>query len=125
MNRMKLLTISKLVIFIVGGFLLLTELESCKHEPIILNGQDLPISTPTSTPSVDGATLYTVNCASCHGPLATSAKLGTSATLIQTGISTVNNMKSLSFLTKINPQCIALHLSELHILSEYLCRKCV
>ena len=40
-----------------------------------------PATTPTPTP-IDGAALYAQNCASCHGPLATSSKLGRTAAQI-------------------------------------------
>jgi YVTN family beta-propeller protein len=39
-----------------------------------------PVTTPT--PTADGAALYAANCASCHGPLATSAKAGRTAAQI-------------------------------------------
>jgi mono/diheme cytochrome c family protein len=42
-----------------------------------------PGTTPTPTPTpIDGAALYAQNCASCHGPLATSTKLGRTAAQI-------------------------------------------
>jgi len=40
-----------------------------------------PATTPTPTP-IDGAALYAQNCASCHGPLATSSKIGRTAAQI-------------------------------------------
>lgn len=43
-----------------------------------------PTPTPTPAPAPDGAALYAANCASCHNPLATSAKKGATATQIQT-----------------------------------------
>lgn len=64
-------------------------------------------SSPSPTPSADGATLYANYCASCHGPLAASAKLGATAAKIQNGINTVSNMKSLSSLTSAQIQAIA------------------
>jgi hypothetical protein len=42
--------------------------------------------------SHDGAALYTANCASCHGPLATSVKKGASAILITSAIATKPQM---------------------------------
>ena len=104
---MKRLAILRWILLICSGIILISELQSCKHDAITINGQDLPITAPTTTPSLDGASLYTVNCASCHGPLATSAKLGVSATLIQTGITTISNMNSLAFLTVGQVQAIA------------------
>jgi mono/diheme cytochrome c family protein len=38
--------------------------------------------TPPAPPPADGAALYASTCASCHGPLATSAKLGRTAAQI-------------------------------------------
>lgn len=42
-----------------------------------------PAPTPTPTPTPDGAALYAANCASCHNPLASSAKKGATAAQIQ------------------------------------------
>jgi cytochrome c553 len=44
---------------------------------------------------VDGAALYATNCASCHGGLATSAKIGRTAAQITTAIATVPSMSAL------------------------------
>jgi mono/diheme cytochrome c family protein len=63
-----------------------------------------PASTPTP---IDGTSLYAADCAGCHGPLASSTKLGASAALIQTGISTIGAMSSLSSLTPAQIQAIA------------------
>lgn len=41
---------------------------------------------PGQPGQVDGATLYAANCSSCHGPLASSAKKGTTASVIQSAI---------------------------------------
>ncbi len=57
--------------------------------------------------STDGAILYSSYCANCHGPLASSAKIGATATQIQSGISVVPDMKSLSILTTAQKQAIA------------------
>lgn len=46
-----------------------------------------------------GKTLYTTNCAQCHGAVATSTKLGRTAAQISLGISTVGQMSGLKFLT--------------------------
>jgi predicted CxxxxCH...CXXCH cytochrome family protein len=59
----------------------------------------------TTTP--DGATLYANNCATCHGPLASSTKAGATAAQIQTGINTVSAMSSLSSLSSADIQAIA------------------
>src|SRR5512135_603380 len=58
------------------------------------NASDTPIS---STASLDGAALYTDNCASCHGPLATSGKAGAMASAIQAAIA--NNKGGMSKFT--------------------------
>lgn len=55
----------------------------------------------------DGASLYTQNCAGCHGPLATSAKIGRTATQIQTAINTMSAMSGLNSLTSAQVQAIA------------------
>jgi mono/diheme cytochrome c family protein len=57
--------------------------------------------------STDGTVLYATYCANCHGILATSSKIGFSATQIQTGINTVPDMKSLSILSTAQKQAIA------------------
>ena len=61
----------------------------------------------TPPPTVDGAALYTTYCASCHGQLASSTKANRTATQIQTAISAVGQMNSLSTLTTTEVQAIA------------------
>lgn len=68
-------------------------------------------STSTSTSSSTGATLYTSYCSGCHGPLASSTVKGATATQIQSAISTVSAMHSLSTLTSTQIQAIAAALS--------------
>ncbi|HEY4785343.1 MAG TPA: c-type cytochrome [Bacteroidales bacterium] len=105
---MKRLTIPIGLILIVIGILVLTEMQSCKHEPISgPGGGTVTTPTPTPTQSLNGDTLYANNCAGCHGPLASSAKLGATTSQIQLGINTISNMKSLSFLTSAQIQAIA------------------
>ncbi len=59
-------------------------------------------------PPSDGPTLYANNCATCHGPLATSSKLNRSARQIQGAIDAdVGGMGSLSVLTATEVQAIA------------------
>jgi mono/diheme cytochrome c family protein len=77
------------------------------------------IATALATPSsgtatgvipatADGATLYGTDCASCHGTLASSGKLGATAARIQTAISSNSGgMGSLSSLTAASIQAIA------------------
>lgn len=92
----------------VIGFVVLVGLPSCKHESFIKTGEG-PVTSPNPglTTSLNGDTLYTNNCSGCHGPLATSAKLGATVAQIQSGISTVNNMKPFSVLTSAQIQAIA------------------
>jgi len=67
-----------------------------------------PPPTPPPTPVTDGATLYANNCASCHGPLATSAKAGATAARTQTAINNnTGGMGSLSALTSTQVSAIA------------------
>ena len=72
---------------------------------------DYLISLSSSTPT-DGATLYTNNCASCHGAGSNSAKVGATVTRINNGISSVTSMNYLgSTLTAANIQAIADYLA--------------
>lgn len=111
---MKQLTQTTAIFLIAGGIFALTELQSCKHDPILGRGETpitSPGTTPTSSTSLSGDTLYANNCAGCHGPLATSAKRGATAAQIQTGISSISNMRTLSSLTSAQIQAIANALS--------------
>ena len=59
-------------------------------------------------PPVDGATLYTTNCAGCHGALESSTKQGRSASQIQSAIdANTGGMGGLSTLTTNEVQAIA------------------
>jgi mono/diheme cytochrome c family protein len=66
-----------------------------------------PTLASTSTTSNQGASLYSTYCASCHGPLASSAKGGRTAAQITSAISGVGIMNSLSSLTTAQIQAIA------------------
>jgi mono/diheme cytochrome c family protein len=46
----------------------------------------LATSTPSTSSSQDGATLYSANCAGCHGALASSGKAGATTSRIQNAI---------------------------------------
>ncbi len=60
-----------------------------------------------TTPSIDGAALYTSKCSGCHRPLATSQVRGRSASLITGAISSVGAMSGLRTLTAAEIQAIA------------------
>jgi len=65
-------------------------------------GESLPSSQVSAITSVlDGVALYASNCASCHGPLATSTKLGRTAAQIQSAIT--NNVGGMGFLSSLTP----------------------
>ena len=67
-----------------------------------------PAPVPAPVPAIDGAALYTSNCAGCHGPLASSSKRGTSAVRTQTAINAnVGGMGALSSLTPAQVSAIA------------------
>lgn len=66
-----------------------------------------PAPSPTPAPA-DGATLYADNCAGCHGPLASSDKLGATAARTQTAITgNVGGMGYLSTLSAAQVEAIA------------------
>ncbi|MDA8078079.1 MAG: c-type cytochrome [Nitrospiraceae bacterium] len=74
-----------------------------------------PTTTPPPTtppPTADGAALYGQYCASCHGPLASSAKAGANAARIQGAINTIGTMNGLSSLTAAQVQAIATALGQ-------------
>jgi mono/diheme cytochrome c family protein len=73
------------------------------------SGESLPSPIVTATTSaVDGYALYAANCASCHNAIATSTRLGVSASVIQSAISgNDGGMGSLSTLTATQIQAIA------------------
>jgi YVTN family beta-propeller protein len=50
-------------------------------------------------PAIDGAALYASDCAGCHGALSTSSKMDATADSIQSAITNVSGMRSLSSLT--------------------------
>lgn len=65
-------------------------------------------SVPVATVTLDGAALYTTNCASCHGVLATSSKSNKSLAQIKAAIAANNGgMASLAALTDAQLQAIA------------------
>ena len=60
---------------------------------------------------LDGASLYDLNCSSCHEPLASSEKRGATAAQIREAIANVSRMQSLSNLTSAEVEAIAAALS--------------
>ncbi len=52
-----------------------------------------------TTVAVDGKTLYANNCAACHGPVATSTKMGRVAQQIQAALSSIPQMKPIQLTT--------------------------
>lgn len=68
-------------------------------------------STPTPTPSTNGATLYSTHCSSCHGSLSSSQVRGSSASSIQSAINSVSQMAGLKSLTSTQISAIASALS--------------
>ena len=63
---------------------------------------------PSPAPATDGAALYSQNCAGCHGPLASSTKMGRTASQISAAIGNPSYpMGGLSSLTAAQIQAIA------------------
>ena len=74
------------------------------------NRSSLSTELTVRTAIIDGNALYTANCASCHNPLATSAKLHRSAATILaaiSGLGAIPSMMGLSFLTTTEIDAIA------------------
>ena len=88
----------------VGGMGSLSALTAAEIQAV---ASALASSTPPPSPTPDGATLYASNCASCHGPLATSSKKGVSIARLQLAISAdVGGMGFLSKLSVVEIQAI-------------------
>ncbi len=77
----------------------------------IAGGTFYPQNMPNPPATQNGAGLYATYCNSCHGPLATSSKQGATAADIQSAITNVGAMNSLSSLTQQQIQAIAAALS--------------
>lgn len=76
----------------IGGSLTLAQLQAIAPFLASVTG-----STGGATATPDGTALYTTNCAGCHGPLATSSKLGATTARIQSAINgNIGGMGSLS-----------------------------
>ena len=94
----------------VGGMGRFSTLSAADIQSIAnaLAGTTTPAIAPVTIPTTDGATLYGTHCVSCHGPLATSSKLGRTATQIQAAINAnTGGMGSLSTLSATQVQAIA------------------
>lgn len=94
----------------LGGMSFLSRLTAGEIQAI-----DLAINNPASAPptpaappgATPGATLYANSCSGCHGPLATSTKLGATFVRIQNAISgNIGGMGSLISLTGADLQAI-------------------
>ena len=55
----------------------------------------------SSTPTLDGISLYAQNCVNCHGDLANSTKIPTTTTAVQSAID--NNVGNMSILSSLSP----------------------
>jgi len=67
----------------------------------------MPTPAPAPAPILDGSTLYSANCAGCHGPLATSSKTGITLARLQSAITNnIGNMSFLSVLTSGQQQAL-------------------
>jgi mono/diheme cytochrome c family protein len=94
----------------VGNMGFLSTLNAAQQQAIVTALVSTTPPPPVTT--VDGAALYAGSCASCHGPLATSAKAGATATRIQTAITNnVGNMGGLSTLSTAQVAAIATSLA--------------
>ena len=93
----------------VGNMGYLSTLTSAQQQAIVTAlAPTTPAPTPTPPPVTDGASLYASNCAGCHGPLASSAKAGATASRTQTAINgNVGGMGYLSTLTSTQVSAIA------------------
>jgi len=88
-----------------GGMGYLSTLSAAEIQAI---AAALPAAPPPPTTPPSGATLYTNNCAGCHGALASSTKAGRTASQIQAAIaSSATGMGYLSTLTTAEIQAIA------------------
>ena len=95
-----------------GGMSILSTLTAAQQQAIVAalapaTPSPTPAPAPVPTPTPDGAALYASNCAGCHGPLATSTKLGITIARLQNAIANnTGGMSSLSGLTVTQVQAI-------------------
>ncbi|MDH5517171.1 MAG: PKD domain-containing protein, partial [Gammaproteobacteria bacterium] len=71
------------------------------------------LTPPPPPTTIDGASLYASSCAACHGATSSSTKIGATVARINTGISSVASMNSLSSLSAAQIQAIADYLASL------------
>jgi mono/diheme cytochrome c family protein len=87
----------------IGGMGYLSQLTVTQQQAIVTvltSTTPLPNPTPSPTPVTDGATLYSANCAGCHGALASSGKAGATTSRIQSAIS--GNIGNMGYLTTLS-----------------------
>lgn len=92
----------------VGGMGYLSTLSTTQQQAIVdVLAVVTPPPPPTPPPATDGPTLYASYCAGCHGPLATSTKIGTTNSRTQSAITNnIGGMGYLSTLTAADIQAI-------------------
>ncbi|MBU1739730.1 MAG: CxxxxCH/CxxCH domain-containing protein [Proteobacteria bacterium] len=89
----------------IGGMGYLSTLTASEIQAIT---DVLTTNQPPPTTPADGATLYSGNCAGCHGQLAATGKPGRTAAQIQAAIdNNIGNMGYLNTLTTVEVQAIA------------------
>ena len=89
----------------IGGMGFLSQLTATQEQAIVAV---LSSTTPSPTTETDGVTLYSANCAGCHGALASSGKAGATTNRIQSAISgNIGNMGYLSTLSATQVAAIA------------------
>jgi mono/diheme cytochrome c family protein len=95
----------------IGGMGFLSQLTVTQQQAIVTvltPTTPSPNPTPSPTPVTDGTTLYSANCAGCHGALASSGKAGATTSRIQNAINgNVGNMGYLSILSTSQVTAIA------------------
>jgi mono/diheme cytochrome c family protein len=104
----------------VGGMGYLSKLTSVQLQAIVT--ALAPVSPPVIS---DGPTLYTTYCSSCHKPLASSTKGGTTLASLQAAISAnTGGMGSLSSLTVTQLQAVVTALASIAPMPTPVCGSC-
>ena len=81
----------------------------CSSQPRVCNNGTLSgaytfaACTTTAAPALDGAAIYTQNCAGCHGPVGSSAVMGRSAAQISTAFLNISSHKSRANIMALTP----------------------